>query len=82
MRTLPPLPEPDTHCFDDEGGPPVDVWSYSADQMREYATAAVLAERERCAAIADEFATYGGSNFYSWFKKLATAIRSQQKEMK
>ena len=24
---LPPLPEPDTHCFDDDTGR--DVWSYS-----------------------------------------------------
>lgn len=44
---LPPLPAPDTHCLDDEGGPPVDVWSHSADQMTAYATAAVLAERAR-----------------------------------
>ena len=50
---LPPLPAPDTHCLDDEGGPPVDVWSHSADQMTAYATAAVLAERERCAVLVE-----------------------------
>lgn len=33
-------------------------------------------ERERCAALADEYATWGGSNFYEWFKKLAAAIRA------
>ena len=33
-------------------------------------------ERERCAKMADEYATWGGSNFYDWFKKLATAIRA------
>jgi hypothetical protein len=37
--------------------------------------AAVAAERERCAKMADEYATYGGGgNFYDWFKKLAAAI--------
>jgi hypothetical protein len=50
---LPPLPEPDTHCFDDESGTPKDVWSHSAEQMTAYATTAVLAERERCAAIVE-----------------------------
>jgi len=29
------LPEPDTHCLDDEGGRPIDVWSYSPDLVRE-----------------------------------------------
>lgn len=29
-----PLPEPDTHCFDEDTGK--DVWSHSADQMRAY----------------------------------------------
>jgi hypothetical protein len=38
--------------------------------------AAVAAERERCAKLADEYATWGGSNFYEWFKKLAAAIRA------
>lgn len=36
--------EPDTHCFDDDTQK--DVWSYSKDQL----AAAVLRERERCAA--------------------------------
>ena len=39
--TLPPLPEPDTHCFDDDTG--LDVWSHSPDQMRAYG--------EACAAV-------------------------------
>lgn len=34
-----PLPQPDTHCFDDDGQ--VDVWSYSASQMH----AAIDADR-------------------------------------
>ena len=33
--TLPPLPEPDTHCWDEDTSK--DVWSHSADQMRAYA---------------------------------------------
>ena len=49
--TLPPMPQPDTHCLDDDTGK--DVWSHSADQMRAYAELAVAAERERCAAICD-----------------------------
>jgi hypothetical protein len=34
-------------------------------------------EREACAKLADEYATWGGSNFYDWFKKLAAAIRAR-----
>ena len=49
--TLPPMPQPDTHCLDDDTGK--DVWSHSADQMRAYAGQAIAAERERCAAICD-----------------------------
>jgi hypothetical protein len=33
-------------------------------------------ERERCAKMADEYATWGGSNFSAWFEKLAAAIRA------
>ncbi len=32
---LPPLPTPDTHCFDDDTG--FDCWSYSGDQVIAYA---------------------------------------------
>ena len=38
---------------------------------------AVLEEREACAKLADEYATYGGSKFYDWFKKLAIHIRAR-----
>lgn len=34
-------------------------------------------EREACAKEADEYATYGGSNFYDSFKKLAAIIRAR-----
>lgn len=41
---LPPLPEPDTHCFDDDTGK--DVWSYSADQMHAYALSALAQQAQ------------------------------------
>ncbi len=50
--TLPPLPPPDTHCWDEDTSK--DVWSYSDDAMRAYAEQAVAAERERCAKLCDE----------------------------
>jgi hypothetical protein len=31
---------------------------------------------EKCARMADEYATWGGSNFAAWFEKLAAAIRA------
>ena len=39
---LPPLPKPDTHCFDDDTGK--DVWSHSPAQMQAYAIAAIEAQ--------------------------------------
>ncbi|MBK6786292.1 MAG: hypothetical protein IPG77_01200 [Betaproteobacteria bacterium] len=44
--TLPPMPQPDTHCLDDDTGK--DVWSHSADQMRAYAEQAVAAVAGPC----------------------------------
>lgn len=38
-ETMPPLPVPDTHCFDEDTN--LDCWSYSADQMHAYAIAAL-----------------------------------------
>lgn len=43
---LPPLPEPDTHCFDDDTGK--DVWSYTADQMHAYALAVLAQQAQEC----------------------------------
>jgi hypothetical protein len=64
---------------------PPGTWPYAttftAKQMKEYATAAVLAERERCAAMFDEVArdtedqTHLGKAF--WCRAAADAIRSQ-----
>ena len=45
--------------------------------IAQHVAEAVAREREGCAKMADEYATWGGSNFYDWFKKLATAIRAR-----
>ena len=45
--------------------------------IEQHVAEAGAKERERCAKMADEYATLGGSNFYDWFKKLATAIRAR-----
>jgi precorrin-2 methylase len=50
------------------------------DDMRNALKAAIAAEREACAKEADEYATYGGSNFYDSFKKLAAIIRARGEE--
>ena len=40
-KDLPPLPKPDTHCFDEDTRK--DCWSYSATQMHAYALEAIRA---------------------------------------
>jgi len=37
----------------------------------------VLAEREACAMVCDDYATYGGTNFNEWFIKLSADIRAR-----
>lgn len=49
---LPELPEPDTHCFDEDTNQ--DVWSHSAEQMRSYALAAIEADRNKRAPMSDK----------------------------
>ena len=77
--TLPPLPEPDTHCFDDDTG--LDVWSHSPDQMRAYGEVCAVAERERCAKIVDlppgteAWEVIGGEEGLTMLRELATQIR-------
>ena len=39
--------------------------------------AAVMVERESCARLADEYSTWGGSNFAKWFKRLVVDIRAR-----
>ena len=45
--------------------------------IEQHVAAAGAKERERCAKMADEYATLGGSNFYDWFERLAAAIRAR-----
>ncbi len=71
--TLPPMPQPDTHCLDDDTGK--DVWSHSADQMRAYGAACAAAERERCAKLVESHPTNGDA-VQGWFDLLAAAIRA------
>jgi hypothetical protein len=68
MTDLLPMPEPDTHCWDDDTGK--DVWSYSAEQVRAYAIAHRLAERERCIDICNQYFTIEGIA-----QDIASAIR-------
>jgi hypothetical protein len=68
---LPPLPEP---MYDARGPRPYGQ-SYSATQMRDYAAAAVLAERERCAKIAEQVTIQGQHTLVS--QMCAAAIRAE-----
>ena len=43
--TLPPLPDPDTHCLDDDTG--LDVWSHSPKQMATFALGRPLTFADR-----------------------------------
>ena len=47
------------------------------DWKREFAEFVRAEEREACARLADEYATWGGSNFHDWFKKLSADIRAR-----
>jgi hypothetical protein len=47
---LPPMPEP--HWAEHFQGT-IPLGAFTADQMRAYARAAVLAERERCASVCE-----------------------------
>jgi len=48
---MPELPKPDTHCFDEDTG--LDCWSYSAEQMKAYALAAIAAASQPDPYIAE-----------------------------
>ena len=90
---LPPLPEPVAWFRAPYGtlepnplfrvtGPQALEWSvrcFTEHQLRRAQREAMAVERERCAKLADEYATWGGSSFYEWFKKLAAAIRQGAK---
>jgi len=46
-------------------------------ELEAFAALARVDEREACAKLADEYATWGGSNFFAWFKKLSADIRAR-----
>lgn len=50
-------------------------WAGVDEPLQLFAKLVAAHEREACAKLADEYATWGGSNFYDWFKKLSAAIR-------
>jgi hypothetical protein len=56
--------------------------SFTYAQLQRFADivaeGAAFAEREACAKLADEYATWGGSNFFAWFKKLSADIRARE----
>ncbi len=45
--------------------------------LERFSALVAAAEREACAKLADEYATWGGSNFFDWFKKLSADIRAR-----
>ncbi len=47
------------------------------EAIEQHVAETVAREREGCAKMADEYATWGGSNFYDWFARLAAAIRAR-----
>ena len=53
------------------------LWDLSKKQYEAFAALVAAAEREACAKVCDEYATWGGSNFFDWFKKLSAAIRAR-----
>lgn len=72
--TLPPLPEPSAGSLLRPGMPKEKV--YTADQLREYAQTAVLAERAACAQIAERHSTCKNDTP----NVIAVAIRAQGAE--
>lgn len=53
------LPDPDTHCYDDDVQPPRDVWSYSADLVRQIIEADRARRGEPVAIVFDPYDTPG-----------------------
>lgn len=62
-----PLPEPDTHCWDDDTKK--DVWSYSAEQMHAYAATARQQALEDAATMldAEHVARKGADNHAAYY---------------
>jgi hypothetical protein len=54
------------------------IWAMYPAELETFAKLAAAKEREACAKLAEEYGTWGGSNFKEWFDKLATEIRSKK----
>jgi hypothetical protein len=71
---LPELPDP----VDYSDVPSIaHVWGYTADQMRAYGEACALAERERCALIAEHLNGWGSRPCPELADHIAAAIRGE-----
>jgi hypothetical protein len=53
------------------------TWYFSHSTIYDFVNLVAAKEKEACAKLAEEYGTWGGSNFYEWFKKLATEIRTR-----
>jgi hypothetical protein len=75
---LPPLPVGAVYTRA-MGSVGASMYTYTADQMREYARAAVLAERERCALLCDALALEGPARWkHGTPTDCADSIRTQE----
>lgn len=70
---LPPLPEPDTHCWDDDAVPPRDVWSHSAEQLHAYSLAVAQAVIKACCRV-----VYGQCESDNAAQRTVDAIRAMK----
>lgn len=73
MSDLGPLPEP---AMRSGPGSMTRRDYFTAEQMRAYADAAVVAERERCAKLVETQDPNGDYGVRSWFELLAAKIRA------
>ena len=74
MTELPPLPDPDTHCWDDDVGK--DCWSHSKEQVRAYAALVRAQALEDAARKADHYAALLNGLAAGNFRNCAAAIRA------
>lgn len=71
MTELPPLPDPDTHCWDDDAGK--DCWSHSKEQVRAYAALVRAQALEDAAQVCEAIVA---SDEYAYADECAAAIRA------
>ena len=75
--SLPPLPTPDTHCFDEDTG--ISCWSHSTEQMQAYGQVCRAAALEEAAQVCSHKAET--KRLYlneSHYLECAEAIRSMK----